>query len=131
MTLLNILRKKNNCIIVVKEIHPFICLLTNALKIMMLNETLCTFSLGALVSVASAQTHQFSIVDNVRLNWTQAQAHCRQFFTDLVTIESSGDTRLILSLPTFKGRLFVCLSEIYTTTLPVQYLNRVVFIYFR
>lgn len=71
-----------------------------------MSETPCTFSSGALVSVASGQTRQFSIIDNVRLNWTEAQVHCRHFFTDLATIENPADTSLILNISTSAGRFF-------------------------
>lgn len=71
---------------------------------MRLKKTHCTFLLGALASVAWAQTQQFSLVDNVRLNWTEAQTYCRRFFTDLATIEDRADTSSILNSTVFTGR---------------------------
>ncbi|XP_075890207.1 receptor-type tyrosine-protein phosphatase H-like isoform X2 [Nelusetta ayraudi] len=66
---------------------------------------------GALVSVASAQSRQFSLVDGVRLNWTEAQAFCRDSFTDLATIESRVDTSFILRSTNFTGKAWIGLHD--------------------
>lgn len=63
-----------------------------------------TFFSGALVSVASAQTRQFYLVEDVFLNWTEAQRYCRKFYTDLATIENNADTNVILGSTNFTGR---------------------------
>ncbi|XP_016522326.1 uncharacterized protein LOC103131690 isoform X2 [Poecilia formosa] len=46
--------------------------------------------IGALLSVASAQSHQYYFV-NTLLTWTEAQSVCRRDYTDLATIESTAD----------------------------------------
>lgn len=63
-----------------------------------------TFFSGALVSVASAQTRQFYLVEDVFLNWTEAQKYCRKFYTDLATIENDADTNVTLGSTNFTGR---------------------------
>lgn len=63
-----------------------------------------TFFSGALVSVASAQTRQFYLVEDVFLNWTEAQSYCRMFYTDLATIENNADTNVILGSTNFTGK---------------------------
>lgn len=63
-----------------------------------------TFFSGAVVSVASAQTRQFYLVEDVFLNWTEAQSYCRKFYTDLATIENNADTNVILGSTNFTGR---------------------------
>lgn len=66
------------------------------------------------MSVASAQSRQFSLVDGKRLNWTEAQAYCRSSFTDLATIESKEDTSFILSSTEFTGRSSALDSDLNT-----------------
>lgn len=87
-----------NFIPTIKEIWKFYF---NKKKLTITNYT---FFSGALVSVASAQTRQFYIVEDVFLNWTEAQSYCRKFYTDLATIENNTDSNIILSSTNFTGR---------------------------
>ncbi|XP_058637696.1 C-type lectin lectoxin-Lio3-like [Onychostoma macrolepis] len=60
--------------------------------------------LKALIAVASSQTHVFYFVP-VNLSWPGAQAHCRQHYTDLATIDDQKDYEELLKTVNadFKG----------------------------
>lgn len=48
------------------------------------------------MNVAFAQTRQYYFVDTP-LNWTDAQSFCRQFYTDLATVENTADVSAVIS----------------------------------
>ncbi|CAK6967910.1 uncharacterized protein LOC108888791 isoform X20, partial [Scomber scombrus] len=52
---------------------------------------------GALIRVASGQSHQYYFV-SAPLNWTEAQSYCRQVYTDLATIENTADVSAVNSV---------------------------------
>ncbi|XP_037832487.1 uncharacterized protein LOC108242854 isoform X3 [Kryptolebias marmoratus] len=66
---------------------------------------------GALLGVASAQTHQYYFV-STPLNWTSAQSFCRQDYTDLVTIENTADVDAVINTSlTYTGLVWIGLHD--------------------
>uniref|UniRef100_A0A3B3YCA2 C-type lectin domain-containing protein n=1 Tax=Poecilia mexicana TaxID=48701 RepID=A0A3B3YCA2_9TELE len=69
------------------------------------------FISGALLSVASAQSHQYYFV-NTSLTWTEAQSVCRRDYTDLATIESTADVNDFLSTnSSYTGKAWIGLYD--------------------
>ncbi|XP_014878439.1 uncharacterized protein LOC106940263 isoform X2 [Poecilia latipinna] len=70
-----------------------------------------TAATGALLSVASAQSHQYYFV-NALLTWTEAQSVCRRDYTDLATIESTADVDDFLSTSSnYTGKAWIGLYD--------------------
>uniref|UniRef100_A0AAZ1XWB8 Uncharacterized protein n=1 Tax=Oreochromis aureus TaxID=47969 RepID=A0AAZ1XWB8_OREAU len=65
---------------------------------------------GALASVAFSQTHQYYYV-STSLNWTEAQSHCRDAYTDLATIESTADVDVVRSIATNASKAWIGLHD--------------------
>uniref|UniRef100_A0A087YLS7 C-type lectin domain-containing protein n=1 Tax=Poecilia formosa TaxID=48698 RepID=A0A087YLS7_POEFO len=66
---------------------------------------------SALLSVASAQSHQYYFV-NALLTWTEAQSVCRRDYTDLATIESTADVDDFLSTSSnYTGKAWIGLYD--------------------
>uniref|UniRef100_A0A3B3Y7D1 C-type lectin domain-containing protein n=1 Tax=Poecilia mexicana TaxID=48701 RepID=A0A3B3Y7D1_9TELE len=73
--------------------------------------SLIGFISGALLSVASAQSHQYYFV-NTSLTWTEAQSVCRRDYTDLATIESTADVNDFLSTSSsYTGKAWIGLYD--------------------
>ncbi|XP_043953344.1 tenascin-X-like [Gambusia affinis] len=77
--------------------------------------SLC-FILGALLSIAFAQTRQYYFVGSAQ-TWTNAQSVCRQDYTDLATIENLADVDAVLRTnPSYSGKAWIGLyDELYNS----------------
>ncbi|CAI5672527.1 unnamed protein product [Oreochromis niloticus] len=65
---------------------------------------------GALASIAFSQIHQYYYV-STSLNWTEAQSHCRDVYTDLATIESTADVDVVRSIATNASKAWIGLHD--------------------
>ncbi|XP_014889337.1 secretory phospholipase A2 receptor-like [Poecilia latipinna] len=74
------------------------------------------FILGALLSVAFAQTRQYYFVGSAQ-TWTNAQSVCRRDYTDLATIENLADVDAVLRTnPGYSGNAWIGLyDELYNS----------------
>ncbi|XP_039885410.1 receptor-type tyrosine-protein phosphatase H-like isoform X2 [Simochromis diagramma] len=66
--------------------------------------------IGALVNGTFSQTHQYYYV-STSLNWTEAQSHCRDVYTDLATIESTADVNAVRSIATNTSKAWIGLHD--------------------
>ncbi|XP_040929575.2 macrophage mannose receptor 1-like [Betta splendens] len=72
---------------------------------------------GALISDASVQTRQFYFV-NTPLNWTDARSFCRQFYSDLATIENTADVSAVTNTTSnYTGKAWIGLLNIWIWSL--------------
>ncbi|KAM9424384.1 secretory phospholipase A2 receptor-like [Pholidichthys leucotaenia] len=66
---------------------------------------------GALLGVTFAQSHQYYFV-NTSVNWTEAQALCREVYTDLATIENIHDVYAVTNTTSiYTGKAWIGLYD--------------------